>query len=161
MENIIVKPILALRHSTIKKRTLSSKIIVAIIKLRTKSKYYHSELILDGKWISSDHPGGVMIRELKDLNNDDWDYVELPPRELTYEQHDDLWVYINTQDGKGYDYPAIMFNQLVKLGVNNINKWFCSEISSKIIQLIGYPEFMDITPADMDPGDLAVICNKM
>ena len=161
MENRIVKPVLALRHSTNEKQTISSKIIIALIKLRTKSKYYHSEIILDGKWISSNHPDGVVVNDLRELDHVNWDYIELPKRELTYEQHDDLWVYINTQEGKPYDYMGIFFSQLVKFGKNDLNKWFCSELGTKIIQLIGYPKFMEVTPADMDPGDLARFCKKM
>jgi len=162
MENVIVKPVLALRHSNKKGQSLFAKFITTMIKLRTKSKYYHSELILGDKWISSDTPDGVTIRVLReDLDNVDWDYITLPEREITAEQYEDLWLYINMQDGKGYDRGGIILSQLIKIGINDTNKWFCSELVSKILQVIGYPDFLEITPSEQDPGDLGIICNKM
>ena len=53
--------------------TLMSK----IIRLWTKSKYSHVEMIIGDRWISSDAGhGGVRILPLRPLN-DDWDYVTI------------------------------------------------------------------------------------
>jgi hypothetical protein len=161
MEIIKVKPILALKKGSTGKPTLTDKIINKAIRMRTRSIYFHSEIILDNKWISSNNDTGVVIRELKDLNNDNWDYIELPERSMTIEQHTEMWDYINDQEGKDYDFYGVFFSQLIKIGGNDVNKWFCSELGSKILQMIGYPELMHVVPANIDPGDLEVICRKI
>ena len=101
----------------------------------TKSEYYHCELIIDKKWISS-HPnlGGVAIRDLKPLS-ENWDYYKLDLPELTEEQQMVLWTYIYKQLDTGYDWKGIFLSQFFKFGLNADSKWFCSEIVAKLLQL--------------------------
>lgn len=133
-----------------------------LISLWTNSKYYHVELIVDDKWISSNaEAGGITISPLRTLNFN-WDYYDLGEILVTEEQYDNLMDFINSESNCKYDYMGIVFSQVLPFRYHSETKWFCSEIVSKLLQLLLVPEFNTIEPNRMSPADIAKIfnCNK-
>lgn len=133
-----------------------------LISLWTNSKYYHVELIVDDKWISSNaEAGGITISPLRTLNFN-WDYYDLGEILVTEEQYDNLMDFINSESNCKYDYMGIVFSQVLPFRYHSETKWFCSEIVSKLLQLLLVPEFNSIEPNRMSPADIAKIfnCNK-
>jgi len=122
----------------------------------TKSKFYHTELILGDKWITSDNNQGVIIRDLKPLNNK-WVYKNLGFIEVTDKQYKIILDWINEQYGKEYDYIGILYSQFLPFRYDDKNEWFCSEIVTKILQLFLIKEVLDLVPNLTSPGDLAKI----
>ena len=142
-----------------KKVNKNTSVIGKIISWWTKSQYHHVEIILDGKWISSDSDTGVVVRELKPLK-DDWDYVTLPSISLCNKHYSFLSKYIDNLNGDEYDWKGIIFSQTIPLGLHNKDKWFCSELVTKLLQLMLVEEVIDIDPNLVSPRDLHDIFNK-
>lgn len=121
----------------------------------TKSKYFHVELIIGGKWISSNpDTGGVTIHNLEQLN-DNWDYCKLPTITLTTQQYDRIMKWIESQSPKKYDWAGIIFSQVFPFTLHNRNKWFCSELCTTILKLFLVQDVLDAEPNNVSPGDLA------
>lgn len=132
-----------------------SSFIGNLISIWTNSKYYHVELIVGEKWISSNaEAGGVTISPLRELNFN-WDYYDLGEIELTKKQYDNLVSFTRKEADCGYNYLGIILSQILPLGYCSKTKWFCSEIVSKLLQLLLVPEVNDIIPYKMSPADIA------
>ena len=126
----------------------------------TKSRFFHVELIIGSKWISSNSDeGGVTIKDLKPLN-DNWEYLQLPKIHLTKEQYDKIMMWINSQSGKKYDWTAIFLSTFLPLRWQSDNKWFCSEIVTTILKFMLVSEVINSDPGRITPGGLAKKFNK-
>lgn len=146
-----MKLTLAFKHTS--NGSKFDKFVAWCIKKITKSKYYHVECIIDNKWISSDNDVGVRIKQLKPLKNE-YDYIELTTSGLSEEQNKIFWEYLEDQQNTGYDYKGIFLTQLFMFDLENNDKWFCSEIVVKILQLLYIKEFLDLKPSRVSPGDI-------
>ena len=125
----------------------------------TKSRFYHCELIIGNKWISSNpDDGGVTIKDLKPLN-DNWEYYKLPTIKLTKVQFDRIISWIKSQSDKKYDWYGLIMSTVFKLNWHNDNKWFCSEIITTILKFMLVNEVLNLTPNNVTPGDLARALN--
>ena len=151
----VIKVELKLAFKKVDKTDIGCK----LIGMWTKSNYSHVEIILDGKWVSSDSDTGVVIRELKPLK-DNWDYVTLPTISLCNKHYSFLSKYINNLNGGEYDWKGIIFSQTIPLGLHNKDKWFCSELVTKLLQLMLVEEVIDIDPNLVSPRDLHDIFSK-
>lgn len=121
----------------------------------TKSKYYHVELVLGDKWISSNPDvGGVTINDLRPLQ-DNYEYLELKDVRVTREQHTRIMQWIDSQKEKAYDWYGLVFSQVFPFNWHKRDKWFCSEIVTTILKFMLVKEVMDLDPNDVSPGDLA------
>lgn len=130
-----------------------------LISLWTNSKYYHIELIVGDKWISSNaEAGGVTISPLRTLNFN-WDYYEIGDVKVTEEQYINFTNFIKEQSDCKYDYLGIVFSQVLPFRYHSDTKWFCSEIVAKLLQLLLVPEFNDLEPNRLSPADIARIFN--
>ena len=86
----------------------------------TKSEYSHVELVVDGVWYStSPRDGGVRAKRIKDKGN--WDYVEVEV------DGDWLLTVMAVTEGQKYDWLNILLTQVVPIGIQNDEKWICSE----------------------------------
>ena len=131
-----------------------SKIYAALIKIWTCSKYFHSEIIIDNYWISS-YPGcGVELHQLESDFSKDWDYFKVVVPTLTKAQEKIFWNYIKDQKDTGYDWKGIFFSQIFKFGINNNKKWFCSEIVTKILQMLYFSPVLKCVPNKISPAKL-------
>lgn len=97
-----------------------------LISLRTLGKYSHCEFILND-YVYLSNPGGVGMKPF--VYKDNMDIYELDsnidiPTLLKefYKVH-----------GKGYDYRAILLAQLLELGIEHDDKFFCSELCIYLI----------------------------
>ena len=123
-----------------------------LISFWTKSKYVHVELIMDNMWISSNLKG-VHIKELTPLK-DTYDYHNLEVI-ITHDQYVNIVKWIYKQNGKTYDRLGIYLSQFIPLRIDNRNKWFCSELVTKILQMLNVVEVQDNYPFLTSPADLA------
>ena len=152
MRSINVK--IALKYKVSDNATMIDKIIAKGIQIRTKDIHYHVELILDNMWISADPKEGICITPLKPYISDKWTIIDFGKILVTDEQYDKIHKFIFEREGNPYDMCGIFLSQFIKLGMDDKNKWFCSEIVSKILQLLLIDEYIDITPADLSPADM-------
>lgn len=142
-----------------KKVNKDSTWMAKVISYWTKSEYHHVELILNNNWISSDSDTGVVVRELKPLK-DNWDYINLPSVTLLPLHYDILNKFIKKVDGNKYDWKGIILSQTIPLSMNNKNKWFCSELVTKLLQIIVVEEVIDLEPNEVAPKDLYDIFSR-
>ena len=101
-------------------------IIGLLISLRTLGKYSHCELIYND-YVYLSNPGGVRIKPF--VRKDNMDIYEL-------DSHIEVPIVLEEFKkikGKGYDYGAILFSQLLELGIEHKDKYFCSELCIHLI----------------------------
>ena len=97
-----------------------------LIALRTLGKYSHCEFIYNNE-VYLANPGGV--RKKQYITSDNTDIFEL-------HEHIQIPVVLDEFEkvvGKGYDYRAILFAQLLELGIEHDDKYFCSELCIHLI----------------------------
>jgi len=141
-----------LYKATASTATLSDKAIA----WWTNSKYSHCELVVDGTTIAV-HPDIIEATEYVGVTEDEFDIVDIH-LQVTEEQYDNFWKYVSTDIlGKEYDWLGIGASQAVKVGVQDNNKWTCSEATSKMLQVLGASRFWSVHPGDMNPGDISEI----
>ena len=87
----------------------------------TGSNYSHCELIVDGYWYSSSPRDGKVRKRWINPKDEHWEYVDI--------EIDEVWFYnfFKDNEGKDYDWKNIFFTQIIPLGLQNPNKWICSE----------------------------------
>lgn len=124
-----------------------------LIKWWTKSDYYHVELIIDDMWISSLDYRGFRMSKLRPLN-DLYDYHSMDVT-VTDIQYSNLIDWLNSQVDKKYDWYGLVMSQVLKIGLDHTDKWICSEVVTKILQLMLVKEVYDLVPIMTSPGDLA------
>lgn len=149
-----LQPILAFKRVDKQTSTMGK-----LIGWYTKSPVYHVEVILEDKWISAYAGRGVYVNDLRPLK-DTWEYIKLDEIMVTQRQDEIIEEWLQEQDGKGYDYLGILLAQLIPLRLHSRAKWFCSEITTKILQLLFIKETMNLSPYDVSPGDLHGLFKK-
>lgn len=97
-----------------------------LIALRTLGKYSHCEFILND-YVYLSNPGGVKVKPF--VYKDNMDIYELDSNiDIST-----LLIEFKKVQGKGYDYGAIFFAQLLELGIEHKDKYFCSELCIHLI----------------------------
>lgn len=128
---------LAFQHSLKDSASIRNIIETKAIQLWTRSKYFHVEIIIDNVWISSGPTyGGVYLKELKPLNVNSYDYINIDV-DVSNEQLEKLFKFLEAQEGSGYDWSGIIFSQTFDFNTHNGVKWFCSEIVAEILKRLG------------------------
>ena len=128
-----------------------------MIKLWTRSKYSHCELVFDGDLRFSADPEMPMHTRfsLKEMEPGKWDFIELP---LDPEQENEIHAYFLTEMNCRYDWVGIFLSQFIPLGYQSESKWFCSEVCVAGLQQAGL--LTDIKPNRVSPGKLYKLLNK-
>lgn len=108
------------------------KITSALVKVWTRGKYTHVELINDDDtecpkgwcWYSASafNEGLVRVKNIT-IKEGHWDIYELG----NFRQYD-AFDFMEGEIGKKYDWPGIFLTQIFRLGRHHKEKWFCSEI---------------------------------
>jgi len=128
---------------------LKDKIVQKTIQLWTRSKYFHVEVIIKDKWISTNpEAGAVYIRNLEDLR-DNYDYFNVDVREDKIEE---VMAFLKNQIGKKYDYWGLLFSTVLTMNLEDRNKWFCSELVAEALRIFGCQlpkNSNEMTPADI------------
>ena len=92
-----------------------------LISLRTLGKYSHCEFVYND-YVYLSNPGGVRIKPF--IYKDNMDIYEL-------DSNIDIPTFLKEFEeikGKGYDYWAIVLSQLLEIGIEHKDKYFCSEM---------------------------------
>jgi len=115
-------------------------ILEVLIFIWTWGKYTHVELIDDRSGINNPNhwnwysasgltEGIVRMKNVK-YKPEDWDIWNVDSIDI-----ESVIRYFDIQDGKAYDWVGIMFNQFIPLRLHSKDKWFCSEIVTRAIQV--------------------------
>lgn len=124
-----------------------------LIKLWTNSEYSHVELIKDNKSIICLPSKGVYIKNNKIYNANDWTFIN-----INYDDSEHINnifnAFINNELNCKYDWLGIYLSQFIKLGINSDSKWFCSELTTKLLQILLIESIIDLQPNKVSPGML-------
>ena len=111
------------------------------IRVWTRSKYSHTELVVDEKcYSSSGRDDGVREKEI-DLDSEKWDVVDLHNIESI-----DVWNFFYKTRECRYDYLGIFLSQFLPLKLHNKQKWFCSEWCA---EAMGIKDAHELSPQDL------------
>lgn len=137
-----------------KERT-KNDIIAKLIQWWTSSDFYHVEMMMGNIWIRSHfNQGGVSIVTDKEPTFSDFTCHEFSV-ELTKRQHDDLLIWLRSKHASRYDFLGILLSTIIPARIDDPNRWFCSELVTKILQLLLVDKTYDLTPNMITPGHLA------
>ncbi len=120
------------------------------IKMWTKSKYSHVELILPNGTMIGSLPN-VGIRATSDYNLSEYD---LYPIEVTQAQVAIILNIFLEENGCKYDWEGIFLSQIVSFHRQSSNKWFCSEFMAYILMAIKVMPDVGMDPARFSPEDI-------
>lgn len=141
-----------------KKVTEKSDLLNRVIGWWTDSPYSHVEIVINDKWISADNDIGITINNLRPLKVDAYEYVRKSTF-ITIEHYMNIMDWINTISNARYDNKSIIFTQVLPFGWNDNDKWTCSEVTTKLLQMLNFPEVVDLYPHEISPGTLADVYN--
>ena len=128
-----------------------------LIKIWTNSPYFHVELIIDDKWITSNFDiGGVSVRKLRPFK-DTWEYINV---EVDEKYLPDVWEFIYKEEGSKYDWCGIVCAQIIGLNHHTKSRWFCSEFVTQVLKTFNHPDYIDVNPVRMTPGDIYMKSTK-
>ena len=123
--------VLAFYKANNKHATMIDKLVA----LWTKGPYSHVELVYKSGnaeyGISADYDTNKVRKRVHVRNYDRWEYMPLQVESLKHI----LEFYELVKDDK-YDFLGIFLSQILPLGVDANNRWFCSEFVTKAL-LIG------------------------
>jgi hypothetical protein len=131
-------------------------IISRLIKWWTNSDYYHVEMTINDTRISSTYEEGVKVSWTGDqsLYGPSDDSYELEC-ELTNKQYRIIHTWLTNVNNRNYDLTGIFLSQILRSRVDDPKRWFCSELVTKVLQLLLVEEVISLTPNMISPGDLA------
>lgn len=149
-----MKVILAFKNGMNSNDAWYWKTSAKLIQWWTKSKYFHVEIAFKDKWVAAHTDTGIRMEQLKPLYDNNYEYFELEVPNITKEQERILIEFIKEQENKGYDWKGIFLSQILFLNWEHPEKWFCSEIVAKVLELLYVQEFMGIAPNKLSPGEI-------
>lgn len=94
-----------------------------LIRLWTRSKYSHCEIVMrGGQWLSASAMDGGVRLKMIELDLAHWDLIPVPWADPTH-----IWDLFFTHEGKGYDWLGLLGSQFLPLAIDNPRRMFCSE----------------------------------
>jgi len=127
------------------------KIKSKAVQIWTGSEYFHSEFIIGDYWVSA-NTSGIEIHALRPLSwMYDYFFIEV---DISEDHCDKIIRFIEQQSGAKYDWAGIWMSQFLNIGVNRSDKWFCSELCTKLMQLCLVEETFMLQSHKIDPGEL-------
>ena len=122
-----------------------------LIRTWTHSKYSHVEMIIKDTWVSSSPAvGGVTIQPLKELNNN-WAYVDV---EVDGRKLRKVLKFIKDNIDTDYDWLGLFFGNVFNSGIEDKDKFFCSEMMVYILSLFNHELVNGVVPSKTNPGEL-------
>lgn len=110
------------------------------------NSYSHCEIIIDDLMISSSfRDGGVRIKKFN--NSKKWDLVEI--KNVSEEK---IKAFLYEELGKKYDYLGVL--GILFFNKDNENKWFCSELCLKALQIGGIYKLGKFNASNTSPNRL-------
>jgi hypothetical protein len=128
-----------------------------LIKIWTRSKYSHCELVFDdGRRFSADTEMPMHTRfSTEAMTSKNWDFVHIP---MSQADENKIKGFCFEEIGCRYDWTGIFLSQFIRLGYQSKTKWFCSEVCVAGLQQIGL--LPGIKPNRVSPGKLFKLINK-
>lgn len=126
-------------------------IVSSLIRWQSRAPYSHAALLMpDGRIVESWQGAGVRIKMLSD-----WTDIDAYSCPLMDEGDWDMAIrFALKQVGKPYDYLGVA--RFVTRRPSPINdKWFCSELVYRALQVAGVDLFARIQPWEISPGMLS------
>jgi hypothetical protein len=114
-----------------------------LVRLWTKSKYSHVELVVGDYWYSSNPNHGCVVKQHKsNFNLENWEFIEVQIEDNIFKNIFNN--FLLKQLGKKYDYLGIFLSHIISLNIHHQHKWFCSELVSEFLLKCGFfPEITD------------------
>ena len=128
---------------------LISKITPFFIQLWTRSQYFHSALVVDGYILQATTQG--VFKTPFVFDNSNYDYFNIP---CSKEAEQRVLNYMQGEIGCEYDWKGIFLSQILPLSREDPEKWFCSELTTKLLQISEVEEVEGCVPCTMSPGDI-------
>ena len=153
MQTKQINLIVAFKHKADSEKAFLDRMMSKAIQFWTKSKYYHTEIVIDKTWVSAIPNKGVSLNKVSLDFSPNWEYLTLTV-EVTEQQQALISKYVLDQAGCKYDWSGIFWSQFIKLGAQSDSKWFCSELVTKILQLYLVPEVLEEIPHKVSPAGL-------
>jgi hypothetical protein len=110
------------------------------IRLWTRSKYSHVELVVDDMWYSTSPRDMKVRKKLIVPKEGNWDFVEVNA-DITA-----VYKLFFVTEGKEYDWKGILLSQLFPFNKHDKNKWFCSEWCA---EALGYENSNRFSPGKL------------
>jgi hypothetical protein len=111
--------------------------------------YSHIELVFSSGASFSASPREGSCR-FKDINIDDtqtWVVLELDQKIYNSEFEAEAWREAVRLNGKEYDWAGIFLNQALPFGIDNKDKWWCSEVAMWLLRC---------DPFKVSPNEVAI-----
>jgi hypothetical protein len=127
----------------------------ALIRWWTKSAYCHCEIVFtDGaRFTASPFIGTRYLPELHPTQEKDWD--SFPMFLVTMEEEQKIRKFCNDELNCKYDWTGILFSHVFKMGWEDSEHWFCSEICAAALNHVGAIRIgKDRRPASFSPEKL-------
>jgi hypothetical protein len=156
----MLKAYLALRKQGNPKWGFIDRLEVKAVQVWTKSPYFHSELLVideDKKEMIGAHikdgVRSVPIEYYKEsILIGYWEFIEI--LETSNQKIiNTFYAYLNTQYGKKYDWKGIFLTQFLRIGIHCYQCWFCSELTTKLLQVLNDLTALLQMPSRVSPKD--------
>lgn len=100
-----------------------------LIRLWTRSRYSHCEVVFAGSGLRADQQDGVVWRLW--TRSSHWDTVEVPVLPDPYLR---ALAQAQAELGCAYDWQGIWLSQVLGLRREDPKRWFCSELCAALLQ---------------------------
>jgi len=127
------------------------KLQLKAIRWWTKSDVFHVEAVIDDKYIEAT-THGVVVADLHKFS-DKYKYISVDV-ETTEKHHKQIKDWLFSLEGEEYDWNAIWWRQFINIGSQKKNKWMCSEIANKVLQLYLVEPFVRTESSNISPGEI-------
>ncbi|EJF07089.1 hypothetical protein ThvES_00007940 [Thiovulum sp. ES] len=136
--------------------TLTSKAIKLWTGAKAPHDYTHVELQFSNGRVfghSDKHNDTIIFKPYEDIRDQEHliDTIELRVPKIMEQAAESFAEQIK---GSNYDWIGIFGTQFIPLGANHTDRWFCSEITLKLLQIMSFPELQIYQPHKMSPVDL-------
>lgn len=111
-----------------------------LIRIWTKSKYSHVELVYGKDWYSISPRENEVRSKVIEPKEGHWDFVEVDIDEMLL-----INTYYKTAYAE-YDWWGIIASQIIPLNKHNEDKWFCSEWCAEVL---GFENANQFSPQDL------------
>jgi hypothetical protein len=114
----------------------------------TGGPYTHCAIIFsDGVWYeSAPFKGCHFVYYTEDST---WTYVDIA---LTVEEENVIRIFCKSKEGSDYDWTGVVLSQILPLSINDPKRFYCSEIITICLHLIGL--LNSIKPTATNPANL-------
>ena len=132
------------------------KIAGWLIKWWTRSKYYHTEILINNTLVTALIKEGVVVIDIdkKHYMNYISNIADVQTISVTQLVAKNMLEFSKTQEGLPYDWRGIIYSQFIPLGIENKRERFCSEIGTALLKMTYLVKVLPLNPSEYNPGSL-------